>query len=618
MRAFMNFQLQNYDNIIRGDAVQQVSLHRVFIGSSGVGKTTVARLYGRLLKEFGYLSDGDFIEVKPNDLTGQAQGEAASHTAAILERAKGKVLFIDEAYILDPTRSGNKYGGEVIDTLVAKLTRSGGSDIAVILAGYDHEMKELFKNANNQGFPSRFNMDDAVIFEDFSDDDIKHVLLNLIRSAKLCIEMPVLDFAVQQISLKRNSDGFANAAEAQSSLNRAILNLTARKQAAFEAKTIVDKAKIKADKLSAFSGRGGTVPNSSSSAEVLVLPTQKECECDPYELIRADFVIEENSAENARDAFADLENVQHIMVHLQELEDTMNQAKREGKTISDILDKSHMTFIGPPGTGKTTVAQRFGIMFKNLELLGKKNVEVVTAQNLLSRYQGGTAPNVVDAMRRAKGGILFIDETYAIAPRYGSYGGDAVQAFVDNITLPEFAGKIILIFAGYRNDMEDLFKSNAGFRSRFQKVTIEFPEWSVEMAVNATVKKIETDGDLKLTPGAKEWLPKLYSQLYDLPDWGSARDVYDHIIPALYSKRSSRLGKLARMEKIQKSVGNNDAVLTIAPYEDVDVKDAFSLILKDRQFGKSYNEKRPSVSTKIANDTIFQTDSVDACEVFKT
>lgn len=62
-----------------------------------------------------------------------------------------------------------------------------------------------------------------------------------------------------------------------------------------------------------------------------------------------------------------------------------------------------------PGTGKTTVAQRFGIMFKNLELLPRADVEVVTAANLISRYMGNTGPNVVEAMRRAKGGVLFID-----------------------------------------------------------------------------------------------------------------------------------------------------------------------------------------------------------------
>ena len=149
------------------------------------------------------------------------------------------------------------------------------------------------------------------------------------------------------------------------------------------------------------------------------------------------------------------------------------------------------------GTGKTTIARRFGKIFKNLDLLPRSEVEVTTAANLMSRFVGGTAPNVVEAMRRAKGGILFIDGTYSIytvgqlvflvssfftnhisnssphfhlsyvtflflilhsswfpphftpeaygmLPKQGSYGSDAIQALLDNITSPEFQGKLLV------------------------------------------------------------------------------------------------------------------------------------------------------------------------------
>eukprot|EP00960_Hanusia_phi_P056294 763220-Hanusia_phi.AAC.1 len=130
MQKLVELSAVSYQNELMGGRPEFISLHRVFYGNPGTGKTTVARMYGELLKECCLLSIGDLVQVTPSDLTGDAEGSAANLTRQVLEEAKGKVLFIDEAYILDPNRKANQYGGNVLDTLVEKLDGEAGSDIA--------------------------------------------------------------------------------------------------------------------------------------------------------------------------------------------------------------------------------------------------------------------------------------------------------------------------------------------------------------------------------------------------------------------------------------------------------------------------------------------------------
>eukprot|EP00961_Rhodomonas_salina_P298472 3938108-Rhodomonas_salina.2 len=139
-QGLVELATRNYDRVLEGRPPAQISLHRIFYGNPGTGKTTVARIYGELLKELGLLSDGSFVSCTPSDLTGAVVGASAQNTKNMIEKSKGKVLFIDEAYVLDPKRAAGStaqgsFGGDVLDTLVEKLDGSAGSDIAVVLAG---------------------------------------------------------------------------------------------------------------------------------------------------------------------------------------------------------------------------------------------------------------------------------------------------------------------------------------------------------------------------------------------------------------------------------------------------------------------------------------------------
>ena len=496
LRNLMNLQLQNYDAKMRGEKIQRISLHRVFYGNPGTGKTTVAKLVGQMLKEFRYLTDGDIITCTPADLKGSAVGEGVARTKALLDSAKGKVLFIDEAYNLDPARGSGTFGAEVLDVILEKIEANAGSDMCVILAGYKPQMEQLFRNVQNPGLKRRFNLGEAFLFEDFSDEEIRLVLKRQIVQAELYSSPATLDHAVTLISQKRLEEGFGNAGEAEQMLNRAKLRHSAR----------------------------------LSESKVLT---------DMKLLLQEDFDGEITSLEKAREAFADLENIDHAMSVLNSYEAMCSVADDEDIPRHELLADCHMLFTGPPGTGKTTMGKRFAMMFKQLILLPSDRFEYTTAGNLIDRYVGGTGNNTVEAMRRAKGGVLMIDEAYAMLPHRNHFGGDVMQALLDNITTEEYKGKIIVILSGYKDDVEELFGLNPGFQSRFDKKRIEFPEWSGAMASSAVHNCLEKEGK-RMEVGARDAMTGYFEALCNLPNWASARDAMEWIKPSLDAARAER------------------------------------------------------------------------------
>ena len=187
------------------------SQHLLFTGAPGTGKTTVARVYGRLLSTLGLLPNGRFTEVSRRDLVGQYIGHTVEKTSLVFEKAMGGVLFIDEAYTLARSApGGGDFGQEAIDALV-KLMEDHRDEIAVIAAGYTEEMLQFCET--NPGLASRFAK--TIPFEDYAADDLVLIMQRLAHKADYDLAGDAVPVLAAYFARATQAADFGNARDAR-------------------------------------------------------------------------------------------------------------------------------------------------------------------------------------------------------------------------------------------------------------------------------------------------------------------------------------------------------------------------------------------------------------------
>lgn len=157
--------------------IAKSTLHLAFTGNPGTGKTTVARIVGRIYKQIGLLSKGHFVEVSRTDLIAGYQGQTALKVKKVIEKAKGGVLFIDEAYSITENDHSDSYGRECL-TELTKALEDYREDLVVIVAGYTEPMNNFFKS--NPGLKSRFNT--FIEFEDYKAEELERILITMCKN----------------------------------------------------------------------------------------------------------------------------------------------------------------------------------------------------------------------------------------------------------------------------------------------------------------------------------------------------------------------------------------------------------------------------------------------------
>lgn len=460
------------------------SYHFMFLGNPGTGKTTVARLLGDIFYYLGILEKGHMVECDRSTLVGEFIGQTAQLTKKAIEEAIGGVLFIDEAYALAREgASSNDFGKEAIDTLIKAMEDRRGQFI-VILAGYTKEMRELMKV--NPGLQSRINLN--IEFVDYTDQQLLEIAVQMCSNNKYHLTRDGEKAFTEKINKYKVDDSFANARTARNLIEDAI------REKAFR----IGNKHVPIDEL--------------SNLEPIDFGLEL-CQ-DPMKNIEDLF--------NELNSMVGLTQVKEMINEIIRYIQFQNKRKEDGYQFEEI--SLNMIFVGNPGTGKTTVARIVSELFKEMGILKKGHLVEAGREDLVSGYLGQTASKTLEKVKEAYGGILFIDEAYALnSGGEQDFGKEAIATLIKE--MEDNRDKLAVIMAGYTKEMKDLLNLNPGITSRIGN-TIEFPDYNPDELFEIFIRLCNKNGYI-LTEGAKDSMYRILEYRYQQRDknFGNARMV---------------------------------------------------------------------------------------------
>lgn len=420
------------------------SRHLVFLGNPGTGKTSIARIIAGLYQRLGILKTDKVVETDRAGLVAPYIGQTALKTRAIVESALGGVLFVDEAYAL--ARAGEQdFGREAIETLL-KMMEDHRDDLVVIVAGYVSEMDDFINF--NPGLASRFNR--YIRFPDYTPAELLEIFLKFCTAHSYVLNDSVHQglqtIFSREIHVQRQR--FSNA--------RYVRNL-------FE-KVIEAQAQ-----------RVFALADASKSDLQTILPV--DVEKGLGEPIPANQGLSANY-EAALKRLNDLVGLGRVKKQVQRLADfvRIQRARAEAGNKVAAGFSQHLVFTGNPGTGKTVVSRIIADIYFSLGITLSNRIVEVDRAGLVAGYVGQSAIKTREVLESALGGILFIDEAYALAQ--GDNENDFGREVIDTLlkTMEDYRDQLVVIVAGYPEPMQVFINSNPGLRSRFNHY-IEFDDY---------------------------------------------------------------------------------------------------------------------------------------------
>jgi len=430
---------------------EKLSLHSVFTGNPGTGKTTVVKLLGGIYKEMGLLTKGHVNEVDRSVLVGEFIGQTAPKVKKAIEKARGGILFIDEAYALFRSKDDEKdFGREVIEILIKEMS-DGIGDIAIMFAGYPKEMKIFIDS--NPGLKSRVSS--YFNFPDYLPDELVAIAEFAAKKQDVKITPDALKI-IRKILVEayRNRDySFGNARFAHALIDRAKMNMGLR---------IVKKTDFKK-----LTKKEISTITKADAQKLVHTSTISSVEIDMDSNLLAESLDELNA----------LVGLEKIKDNVSELVKLVRYYREIGKDVLNSFSM-HTIFTGNPGTGKTTIARILGKIYKALGLLERGHVVETDREGMIAGFIGQTAIKTKAMIDKAMGGVLFIDEAYGLTGGgQNSYGSEAIEVILKN--MEDKRGKFAVIAAGYPDNMDVFIKANPGLMSRFDKI-LHFRDYTVD------------------------------------------------------------------------------------------------------------------------------------------
>jgi SpoVK/Ycf46/Vps4 family AAA+-type ATPase len=519
------------------DEKSQINVHSVFVGNPGTGKTTVAQMMGKLYKKMGLLSKGHVHEVDRVDLVGEYIGQTAPKVKEAIEKARGGVLFIDEAYALARSQDDTKdFGREVVEILVKEMS-NGAGDLAVIVAGYPKEMRQFIDS--NPGLRSRFKH--FFEFSDYLPQELAEIS-EFSAHDKGVILSPAAKKRIEEIITEayRNRDRtFGNARFVFDIIEQGKVNLGLRIMSHDNPKSLA---------------REEMALIQLSDVEKINYKAKRELPSIP---------VDEPLLKSSLDELTRLIGMTKVKQQIMELVNLVRYYRETGR---DVLGSFylHTVFVGNPGTGKTTVARILTKIYKALGILERGHMIETDRQGLVAGYVGQTATKTAEKIDQAIGGVLFIDEAYALTSYggggRGDFGDEAIQTVLKR--MEDQRGEFFVFAAGYTDNMESFLKANPGLSSRFDK-TLQFEDYSPSELLQIAIGMF-SDAGVRLAADAEEHMNNYLNFIHEYRDkyFGNARTVRQVVIDAV-NKHNLRLAAMPKEER-------SSSVLNIVTMQDVE------------------------------------------------